>query len=51
VPFEAAFRFDTIVALGAAVMLFIFALPKKQLSRVSGIVMLLAYIAYFIWIW
>ena len=50
VPFEAAFRFDTIIALAAAVLLFLFALPKKQLSRVSGIVMLLAYLAYFIWI-
>ena len=50
VPFEAAFRFDTIIALAAAVLLFLFALPKKRLSRVSGIVMLLAYVAYFIWI-
>jgi cation:H+ antiporter len=50
VPFEAAFRFDTIIALAAAVLLFLFALPKKRLSRVTGIVMLLAYLAYFIWI-
>ena len=50
VPFVEAFRFDTIIALAAAVLLFLFALPKKQLSRISGIVMLLAYLAYFIWI-
>ena len=51
VPFAEPFRFDTIIALAAAVLLFLFALPKKRLSRVSGIVMLLAYVAYFIWIW
>ena len=50
VPFVEAFRFDTIIALAAAVLLFLFALPKKRLSRFSGIVMLLAYVAYFIWI-
>ena len=51
VPFADPFRFDTIIALAAAVLLLLFALPKKRLSRVSGIVMLLAYVAYFIWIW
>lgn len=51
VPFAEPFRFDTIIALAAAVLLFLFALSKKRLSRVSGIVMLLAYVAYFIWIW
>ena len=51
VPFAEPFRFDTIIALAAAVLLLLFALPKKRLSRVSGIVMLLAYVAYFIWIW
>ena len=51
VPFEVAFRFDTLVALGAAVMLFVFALPKKQLPKIAGLVMLLSYAVYFSQLW
>ena len=51
VPFEAAFRFDTLVALGAAVMLFVFALPKKRLPKIAGLVMLLSYAVYFSQLW
>ena len=51
VPFEAAFRFDTLVALGAAVMLFVFALPKKQLPKFTGLIMLLSYAVYFSQLW
>lgn len=51
VPFEAAFRFDSLVALGAAVMLFVFALPKKQLPKIVGLVMLLSYAVYFSQLW
>ncbi len=48
VPFDSAFRFDTIVSGIAAVLLLVFSLPKKRLSRFAGIVMLLCYAAYFI---
>ena len=51
VPFEAAFRFDTLVALGAAAMLFVFALPKKRLPKIAGLVMLLSYAVYFSQLW
>ena len=51
IPFAPNFRFDTLIALAAAVLLFLFALPKKRLSKVAGLVMLLAYIVYFFWIW
>ena len=51
VPFEVAFRFDTLVALGAAAMLFVFALPKKQLPKIAGLVMLLSYAVYFSQLW
>lgn len=51
VPFEAAFRFDTLVALGAAVMLFVFALPKKRLPKFTGLIMLLSYAVYFSQLW
>lgn len=51
VPFEAAFRFDTLVALGAAAMLFVFALPKKQLPKFTGLIMLLSYAVYFSQLW
>lgn len=51
VPFEAAFRFDTLVALGAAVMLFVFALPKKRLPKFTGLIMLLSYALYFSQLW
>lgn len=50
VPFATDFRFDTFIALTAAILLFIFALPKKRLYRIAGLVMLLSYIGYFIWI-
>ena len=48
VPFAEPFRFDTIIALAAAVLLLLFALPKKRLSRVCGAIFLIAYLAYFI---
>ena len=51
VPFETAFRFDTLVALGAAAMLFVFALPKKRLPKFTGLIMLLSYAVYFSQLW
>lgn len=51
VPFATAFRFDTIISGVAAIMLLAFCLPRKRLSRVAGIILLLSYVAYFIAIW
>lgn len=48
VPFAEAFRIDTLVALGSVVVLLLFCLPKKRLSRLGGSILLLAYLAYFI---
>lgn len=51
VPFASAFRFDTIASGIAAIILLLFSLPKKRLSRFSGIIMLLCYAVYFYMIW
>ncbi len=50
VPFATGFRFDTIVAVLAGVLLLICSL-KGNLKRWAGIVMLLSYVAYFAMIW
>ena len=51
VPFANGFRFDTIIAVAAAVLLLLCSLKDKKLKRWSGILMLLSYAAYFIVIW
>ncbi len=51
VPFANGFRFDTIIAIAAAVLLLLCSLKDKKLKSWSGILMLLSYAAYFIVIW
>lgn len=51
VPFVSAFRFDTLIAAAAALLLLVLALPTKRLGRVAGIIMLAGYVAYFVMIW
>ena len=51
VPFQNAFRFDTIVSEIAAILLLLFSIPKKRLSRVAGIIFLICYAVYFYMIW
>lgn len=51
VPFVSAFRFDTLIATAAALLLLVLALPTKRLGRVAGIIMLAGYVAYFAMIW
>ena len=51
VPFANGFRFDTIIAVAAAVLLLLCSLKDKKLKRWSGILMLLSYAAYFAMIW
>ena len=51
VPFESAFRFDTIVSGVAAILLLAFCVPKKQLARWAGVIFLVCYAVYFYLIW
>ena len=46
IPFAAAFNFDMIIAIAAAVMLFVCVLFTKKLERWAGILMLICYGAY-----
>lgn len=46
VPFQPAFMIDTLVAFAAAVMLWVCAFPKKKLTRLGGVVMLISYAGY-----
>ena len=50
IPFAAAFQFDTYVAIGAAVLLWLCVLRNYSLARWGGIIMLLGYGAYFLYI-
>lgn len=51
VPFAVGFRFDTIVAVAAAVLLLVCSLKDNQLKRWAGPVFLLTYAVYFAMIW
>lgn len=51
VPFAQPFQFDTLVAAGAALLLFLLCLPKKRIGRLAGSIMLAGYVAYFAMIW
>lgn len=46
IPFAAAFNFDTYVALGAAVLLWLCVLRTQRLQRWAGALMLVCYSAY-----
>ena len=46
IPFASAFNFDTYVALGAAVLLWLCVLRTQRLQRWSGALMLVCYAAY-----
>lgn len=50
VTFLPAFTVDTLVAVGAGVLLWISVWKKKALTRVWGIVMLVSYLMYFIYL-
>lgn len=51
VPFAVGFRFDTIIAVLAAVLLLLCSLKGGKLKRPAGVIMLLCYAAYFAMIW
>lgn len=50
ITFEAAFVKDTIVAIAAAVLLFVAVIKGKKLTKTGGIIMLACYAVYFAYI-
>ena len=50
VAFDPKFIIDTAIAIASGVMLWLFVLPKKQLNRLAGVVMLVGYAAYFVYL-
>jgi cation:H+ antiporter len=51
VPFASGFCFDTLVAVFAAVLLWVCAIKGRKLNRWAGVLMLLSYAIYFAMIW
>lgn len=50
VVYSASFLVDSIVAVAAVVLLLACVLRKKQLARISGVVMLVCYVGYFVYL-
>lgn len=50
VSFVSAFTIDTIAAIAAALLLWLCVVRSKKLNRASGVVMLVAYAAYFVYL-
>lgn len=50
VPFAEAFRIDMIFAIAAVVILLVSCFVSKKVGRISGIVMLLTYVVYFVYL-
>lgn len=50
VSFHPGFRIDTLVAIGAAILLLAGTLRKQRLTRKTGVLMLVCYAGYFIWL-
>lgn len=50
VPYSSNFLIDSIVAVAAMVLLLVCVIPKKQLGRVGGILMLVGYAGYFVYL-
>lgn len=50
VPFENKFIIDSIVAVAAGVVLWLAAFRHKELRRPAGVIMLLMYAGYFVWL-
>ena len=50
IPFAAAFRVDTLVAVAAAVVLLLCTLKDKRLKRWHGVLMLVCYFIYFVYL-
>ena len=50
VPYQANFLVDGIIAIAAGVLLWIATVKKRELNRTWGIIMLLGYVAYFVYL-
>ena len=50
IPYSPDFMVDSLVAIGAVVLLFLCVLPKKKLGRLGGVILLLGYAGYFVYI-
>lgn len=50
VPYQTTFLVDALVAVAAGVLLWIATIRKKELNRTWGIIMLLGYVAYFVYL-
>ena len=50
VPFASSFIIDGLVALGSIILLWLCLVRDRELTRVNGIVLLLVYVAYFIYL-
>ena len=50
VPFAANFLIDSAIAIFAAILLWVSVFKAKKLTRTSGIIMLLCYGAYFVYL-
>lgn len=50
IPYKASFLVDGIIAVAAGVLLWVATIRKKELTRPWGIVMLLGYAAYFVYL-
>lgn len=50
VTYSASFMTDSLVTIAAAVLLLLCVLPKKKLTRAGGIVMLIGYAGYFVYL-
>lgn len=50
VSFQPGFRVDTLVAIGAALLLLLGTVRNQKLTRKTGVLMLLCYAGYFFWL-
>ena len=50
IPYKASFLFDGVIAVAAGILLWIATIRKKELTRSWGIMMLLGYAAYFVYL-
>lgn len=50
IPYQSTFLVDGIVAVAAGALLWVATIRKKELNRTWGIIMLLSYVAYFIYL-
>ena len=50
INYEANFVIDGVIAIVAAVLLFVSVIKKKELGRMAGIIMLVCYVGYFVYL-